>query len=395
MASGNKFDKGTWGNFIYELFDQTHNNEEDKSWKGKHIFDYRNPKEILAREPSLLPIIDRTLHKNNDGTFSCYAPILRHKALIHHIIEEFDNRGLNNVALNDYKGHTVIYRQNGRYTKNWCSYYLAIDHDAHMRCDTLKKLKNDVQVNGETSEYNWIEDDNISYLWGLEAQFKIKDKDNKERSFMWSLLWGNKISSILEGNEQNSLRYVLLEKNGSYLTLQVKEEDLDTIMKFLTGEGWEEKRMDLFGKFKEIISQKLSDHEEKIKMWGYSESDPKEGMQDLIDEKNIDMTDDDYSWLSVYGYSWLSCGIEVELIDEGEKALLCMCCGSTNNPSLEFGLRRHPEKTEINNDSDRWWWWDSCTSFPLRDIGRGENPDINGIVEKLIKLTETYNCKIL
>ena len=164
------------GNFIYELFDQTHNNEEDKRWKGKHIFDYRNPKKILAQEPSLLPFIDRTLrgdkcsikwencHGDNDGTFSCYAPILRHKALIQHIIENFDNRGLNNVALNDYKGHAVIYRQNGRYTKNWRRYYLAIDHDAQMRCDTLKKLKNDVQASGETRKDNWIEDDNIPYL---------------------------------------------------------------------------------------------------------------------------------------------------------------------------------------------------------------------------------------
>ena len=217
---------------------------------------------------------------------------------------------------------------------------LFSDFPAYVEINTSGDLFKDFEING-----SFLTETPTSSIW-----------DNKKNSFQLFYFIAKRLEKLYE---------------EFYTELKI-----ESFFSFAE----EDERKDLFKEFKESFlkglressSKKLPpDLESKIHIWANLDS----GHQ-----VKVDQTDE-----RTYARSWLSCGIEVELIDEGEKALLCMCCGSTNNPSLEFGLRRHPEKTEINNNSDRWWW----------DRGKGENLDINKIVGKLVKLSETHNCKIL
>ncbi len=56
-----------------------------------------------------------------------------------------------------------------------------------------------------------------------------------------------------------------------------------------------------------------------------------------------------------WGRDWLACGIPVEYVDASgsrRKGLACIC---SNGKTVEWGMRRHPDETGIDGDTNTWW----------------------------------------
>lgn len=60
------------------------------------------------------------------------------------------------------------------------------------------------------------------------------------------------------------------------------------------------------------------------------------------------IADHDWDWAR----TWLACGLPVESTGGSRKALVCIC---SDGNSLEWGLRRHPDASDVEGNPNAWW----------------------------------------
>lgn len=97
-------------------------------------------------------------------------------------------------------------------------------------------------------------------------------------------------------------------------------------------------RRELFGRFTEAMRSQGAQVEE-CPVWAVAHRGLQKPIQQPCD----------------WGRDWLACGIPMEYEDASgnqRKGLACIC---SNGLSVEWGMRRHPDETGVDGDTNAWW----------------------------------------
>lgn len=104
---------------------------------------------------------------------------------------------------------------------------------------------------------------------------------------------------------------------------------------------------------------------------------------------------------SDWGRDWLACGIPVEYVDASGNQRKGLACIRSNGQTVEWGMRRHPDETSVDGDSNAWWlpntdnsadWPEGkiCKTCQMQEVDDDKMQEIAGAVVSLINARRVH-----
>lgn len=94
---------------------------------------------------------------------------------------------------------------------------------------------------------------------------------------------------------------------------------------------------------------------------------------------------------------WLSCGICGTILDSDNQPIECMLAITSDGKKVEYGIRRHPNRTEIQGRNE-WWFSDGEKSAynerGINEILKAPEETYKEILSDLQSMKETYSFKV-